>query len=104
MNNYLIPANSKKSMLILGYFTMFDLIVFGTGCLFTLVLLFTVKSNNIGGMILMILPALVTGFLVMPVLYYHNVMTFIANAYRFYTSRRVYIWKGWCVRDVHRGE
>ena len=30
-NSYLIPANSKKSMLILGYFNTVDLIIFGCG-------------------------------------------------------------------------
>ncbi len=98
-NNYLIPANSKKSMLILGYFTLFDLVVFGIGLLFTVVMLVVIKTNNLGIMILILSPALITAFLVMPVLHYHNVMTLIGNIYRFYTERRMYYWKGWCVCD-----
>ena len=101
---YLIPANSKKSMLILGFFNPIDLIVFGVGCTFTLVMLFFIRTNSIGEMVIMLLPALITGFLVMPVPYYHNVMTLIRNIYKFFTTRRRYFWKGWCVRDVHRGE
>jgi len=31
-NNYLIPANTKKSQLILGFFTKTDLIIFIVGC------------------------------------------------------------------------
>ena len=99
---YLIPANSKKSMLILGFFTPIDLIVFGVGCTFTLVMLFFIKTNTITEMALMLTPALVTGFLVMPVPYYHNVMTLIGNIYKFFTNRKRYYWKGWCIRDVHR--
>ena len=38
-NEYLIPANSKKSMLILGFFNPTDLIIFGSGCLVTFILL-----------------------------------------------------------------
>ena len=41
---YLIPANSKKSMLILGFFNPTDLIIFGTGLAITFILLFTVQS------------------------------------------------------------
>lgn len=43
MNNYLIPANSKKSQLILGFFTPIDLILFGSGVGITLILLLTTK-------------------------------------------------------------
>ena len=37
-NDYLIPANSKKSMLILGMFDSTDLIIAGTGFIITLIL------------------------------------------------------------------
>ena len=99
---YLILANSKKSMLILGFFTPMDLIIFGVGCTFTLAMLFLIRTNTISEMIILLLPALITGFLVMPVPYYHNVMTLIGNIYNFYKGRRRYYWKGWCIRDVHR--
>ena len=74
MNNYLIPANSKKSQLILGFFTPLDLGLFGTGCGLTLLLLMLVRNASVVEMIIILLPALVTGFLVTPVLYYHNVL------------------------------
>ena len=96
MNNYLIPANSKKSQLILGFFTMVDLILFGSGVLVTLVLLLTIQSANIGIMILILSPALITGFLVMPVPNYHNVLQFIVNVYTYLSNRKRYYWKGWC--------
>lgn len=100
MNNYLIPANSKKSMLILGFFTMTDLILFGSGVGLTLILLLVIQSTKIGIMLLILCPALITGFLVMPVPYYHNVLQFIINIYTFYSEQRYYLWKGWC----HNGE
>jgi len=38
-NNYLIPANSKKSQLILGFFTPIDLTIFLIGVGITIILL-----------------------------------------------------------------
>lgn len=99
MNNYLIPANSKKSQLILSLFNGVDLIIFGTGIVVTMSLLFVIKSSNIWVMIGILAPALITGFLVLPIPNYHNIRTFIKNIYLFYTSRRQYVWKGWCAKD-----
>ena len=96
MNNYLIPANSKKSQLILGFFRGIDLILFGSGVGITLILLLTIQSANMGVMILILAPALITGFLVMPVPNYHNVLQFIVNVYTYFSERRRYYWKGWC--------
>ena len=45
-NNYLIPANSKKSQLILGVFNMVDLTVFLTGLGITVFLLLIIKLMN----------------------------------------------------------
>ncbi len=96
MNNYLIPANSKKSQLILGFFTGVDLILFGSGVGVTLILLLVIQSTNVGIMLLILAPALITGFLVMPIPYYHNVLQFIVNVYTYLSSRKRYYWKGWC--------
>lgn len=102
MDKYLIPANSKKSQLILGYFTPFDLGVFGIGVTFTLVMLILIKTNDIAKMVFILSPALVTGFLVMPVPNYHNVMTLLGNIWKFYTGRKKYYWRGWCVQYESR--
>ena len=101
-NQYLIPANSKKSKLILSIFTPVDLGILITGIIITFVLLITIKDNNFWTTILMICPALFAVFLVLPIPYYHNMRTFIRNIYRFFTNRRRYYWKGWCVRDGQR--
>ncbi len=98
--NYLIPANSKKSQLILGVFTPTDLTIFGIGVGLTLALLLLVQTSNITLMVLILSPALITGFLVLPVPNYHNVLQFIVNIFTFFGNPRRYVWKGWC----HDGE
>lgn len=47
MNSYLIPANTKKSMLIFGLFTKFDLILFGIGVGLSLILLLALPVEQI---------------------------------------------------------
>lgn len=104
MNQYLIPANSKKSQLILGFFTMTDIILFGFGCGLTILLLMIVQNASPVQMVIILLPALITGFLVTPVMYYHNVLQFIINACTFVFNPRRYYWKGWCVKDEFTNE
>lgn len=98
-NNYLIPANTKKSQLILGFFTPLDLILFGSGCFLTVFMLMILQNATFGQLIIIVMPALITGFLVMPVVHYHNVLQLITNIITFYTGRRRYYWKGWSVAD-----
>jgi len=95
-NNYLIPANSKKSQLVLGIFNMVDLVVFLVGVGITVILLLIIKSSDIGVMLLLASPALVATFLIAPIPNYHNVMTLLGNIYKFYTGRKKYYWRGWC--------
>ena len=47
MNEYLIPANSKKSMLILGMFNKGDLIIFGAGLGATILMMLTMSANSL---------------------------------------------------------
>ena len=99
-HNYLIPANSKKSMLILGFFTGVDLIIFGLGCTITLILLIMFNDKvEIGQLVLILSPALVSAFLVMPVPNYHNILQLITNIVMFVFGRKRLYWKGWCIRD-----
>jgi len=98
VNNYLIPANSKKSQLILGFFTPVDLILFGSGVGLTLILLLIIESSSLGLILLILAPALITSFLVLPIPNYHNVLQFIVNVYTFFSERRRYIWRGWCYK------
>ena len=100
MNTYLIPANTKKGTLILGIFRPFDLILSGAGVLITLILLLIMPMGSTGQVILVILPAAIATFLIVPVPHYHNILTIIVEGYTFFTNRQKYIWKGWCVKDV----
>ncbi len=100
MNNYLIPANTKSGQLILGIFKPFDLILLGTGVLISLIFLMTFPVSSNWELVLIITPGLVSAFLVVPIPNYHNILTIIVECYLFFTNRRRYIWKGWCVKDV----
>ena len=97
--NYIIPANTKKSLLKFGVFNTFDLILFGSGVAVSLLLLLLLPVEQLKFAIIAILPGLVTGFLVFPIPYYHNVLTVIVNFFTFFTTRQQFVWKGWCVTD-----
>ena len=99
MNEYLIPANTKKGQLILGIFRTFDLILFLSGVLVTVILLAFMPLSSTWMTIVILAPAVICGFLVMPVPYYHNMLTVIMELYDFITSNQVYKWKGWCSHD-----
>jgi hypothetical protein len=96
---YLIPANSKKSMLIFGAFKTNDLIILGTGLGISLILLLTLPLQTLPVALAAISPGLVCSFLVFPIPHYHNIMTVIVEVYNFYTTRQRFIWKGWCFLD-----
>lgn len=100
-NMYIIPANSKKGQLIFNLFRWIDLIIFGTGLLVSLILLLTISSDSIAVTIIKLLPVSVCSFLVVPIPYYHNVLMFIQDIYLFLVNRRVYLWKGWCVKSEY---
>ena len=101
MNNnmYLIPANSKKSMMIFGMFYPFDLILFGTGISITLLLLMILPLDSLIVSLIAISPGLITGLLVFPLPNYHNTLTVLIDIFDFFTTRQRYVWKGWCVMD-----
>jgi len=97
--NYLIPANTKRGQLILGIFRPFDLILFGVGVLITVVFLAIMPLTSTFVTILILSPALISGFLVMPIPYYHNMLNVIIEMYEFFTSRQTYRWRGWCYKN-----
>lgn len=99
MEQYIIPANSKKSILIFGLFRMVDLIIFSVGAVFTLFFLFVLPGTNIGSLIIKLLPLLIALFLVLPIPNYHNTLVLIREVVDFFMNRRIYLWKGWCVLD-----
>lgn len=99
MDGFLIPANTKKSMLKFGVFNNVDLIIFGIGLGVTLILLLLLPISDITVGMIAITPGLTAVFLVFPVPNYHNIRTIIGEIYRFYTMRRKFMWKGWCFLD-----
>ena len=99
MNNYLIPANTKKSKLILGFFTPIDLAIFGVGCTITIIMLFLFQGMSLSMALIILMPAMISGFLVIPVPNYHNVLQLLTNIFTFFLNRKRYYWKGWCIRD-----
>ena len=96
MNGYLIPANAKKGTLILNVFRPIDAIIFGVGAFVSLLLLVIVNSTNTIGVLISIMPVAITGFLVIPVPNYHNVMCAIQSIIRYFSGIRNYKWRGWC--------
>ncbi len=99
MNTYLIPANSKKSALILGLFKPADLIILSIGVVISFILLLTLPIEQMVYTIIALLPGLICVFLVFPLAYYHNVRKFISIFVTYLTSRQKYVWKGWCYKD-----
>ena len=96
---FLIPANSKKSALILGLFKPADLVIISIGVILSFILLLTLPIEQMTYTIIAIFPASFTAFLVFPMAYYHNVRTFIVILFKYLTSRQKFVWKGWCYID-----
>ena len=94
--NYLIPANTKRGKLILGFFKPMDLFILAGGILVTLLLMATSEMTSPIITILVLSPAIICGFLVLPVPYYHNVLVYLQEMYRYYSNPRRYYWRGWC--------
>ncbi len=101
MNSCLVPANAKKSMLILGFLRpMPDLIILIAGILIT-VIVFLVGDDYASSLIFTIaacIPAFVGIALIIPIPNYHNVLVTIITVIKYYNNRRNYIWKGWCTK------
>ena len=98
-DNYLIPANTKRGKLLLGWFRPFDLALVTTGILITMILLAFMPLSSTFVTILILAPGLISAFLVMPLPYYHNMLTVIVELYEFLTERQTYRWKGWCYKS-----
>ena len=81
-----------------------DLAIFGCGIFVTILLLATMPLSSTLVTILILSPAVVTGFLVMPVPYYHNMLNIIIELYEFLTNRQTYRWKGWCYKNGQKNK
>ncbi len=104
MNSFLIPANSKKSLLLFSRFTPVDLGVFAGGLIVSFALLLILPVEELMFAIIAISPGCICSFLVFPIPNYHNVMTFIRIVFNFYTTRQHFVWKGWCFSSGSKDE
>lgn len=95
---YLIPANSKKSRLILGFFTPKDIVVCLFGGTLTLLMLVILKEPSTLELVLASLPLLGAATLVFPIANYHNVLQLLTNIFNYAFGRKKYYWRGWCVK------
>ena len=94
---YLIPANTKRSMLIFGLFKPIDLIIFVVGLVLTGVLILAVGTDTPAQVIIGLSPLLITTLMVSPIPNHRNLWTFTVNVYTYFTSQRKYRWRGWCM-------
>lgn len=101
---FLVPANSKRSGLIFGFFKPLDLVIFIIGVGITLILLMILPVNTVRNVVIIIIPLCIAGMLVFPLPNYHNVRTLIGDIFLYYTNRRIYIWRGWCYKYEQRDE
>lgn len=103
MNQYLIAANSKRSLLIFNMFRSIDLIILGVGASITMILFFVVSPDSLIPAILVLMPLLVCAFLVIPVANYHNMLCVIQNIINFYFKDiNQYKWIGWRFEDEYK--
>lgn len=100
MNEYLIPANTKKSQLIFNVFRPIDLAILTTGFFVSVILLILVEGNGVTQTTIKLLPVAISGLLVMPVPFYHNVLVFLREVYIYLVNPTRYKWRGWCASYV----
>lgn len=99
MGQYLIPANTKRSMLIFGLFTSVDLIIIGVGVALSGLLFLIISAETLKDMFVILTPAIIVAFMVMPVPNHRNIWNLTANIYYYLSRRRTYFWKGWCITN-----
>ena len=103
MNEYLIPANSKRGQLIFSMFRPIDLGIIITGTVITFILFLIFQPDELLSGILVLMPFLICAFLVLPIPNYHNVLCVLQNIYIFYfVDRNELKWKGWCIKDEYK--
>ena len=104
MNGYLVPANTKKSLLIMGVLRPIDAIILGVGVGISVILLMILGNAGTLLLVLACIPMLISLILVLPIPNYHNTLVAIQSIIRYYNERRNYIWKGWCVYDEFKDD
>ena len=99
MDRSLVPANTKRSTLILGMFRPVpDLVILITGTVITVFMLAIFANAGMAMLIVSVVPMLIGVALVLPIPNYHNTLCAIQSMLNFYNGRKNYIWRGWCTR------
>ena len=102
---YLIPANTKKSKLWFGILRPLpDALILSVVVITTLLILIVIGNANTLILALACMPMLVSVILVLPIPNYHNTLVAIQSIIRYYSERRNYIWKGWCMIDEYKND
>jgi len=97
IQDYIIPANSKKQGLIFGFLRPLDLGILISGIVVTFILLLLLPVEELWAVIVTLIPVMIVGILVFPVPNYHNVRVLLMEIYAyFFKVRRKYVWRGWC--------
>ena len=96
---YLIPANSKRGMLIFSVYRPIDLAIVITGAIITFMLFFILGADSFGLVIIELMPALIGAFLTLPIPNYHNTLVLIREVINYFNNRKEFPWRGWCVYD-----
>ena len=105
MNGSLVPANTKKSLLVFGMFRPLpDLLILSGGVGLTVGLLLIFGNANTWILIGCCIPMILAVVLVLPIPNYHNTLCAIQSILDFYNGRRKFIWKGWCIRDEYKDD
>ena len=94
---YLIPANTKRSMLIFGLFKPIDLIIFVVGLALTAMLILAIGTETPAQAVIGLSPLIIATLMVSPIPNHRNLWTFTVNVYTYFTSQRKYRWRGWCM-------
>ena len=97
MNGSMVPANAKKSLLVMGFLRpMPDLLILGVGVGISVLLLAFSTSAPTWLLVLECIPMFVSAILVAPIPHYHNTLCAIQSILRFYNERRNYIFRTTC--------
>lgn len=99
--NYLIPANSKRSMLILSLFAPIDVAIGASGAVVTFMLLmvFGTHANGLLDLLLFSTPALVCALMIVPIPNHRNIWQLTVHIYIYLMSNKQYYWRGWCFNN-----
>jgi len=105
MNGSLVPANTKKSTLVMGFLRPIpDIPILASGIIISVILLAVVQNAETWLMLIFCIPMLISLVLVLPIPNYHNTLCALQSIWNFYNGRRNYIWKGWCIYDEYKND